>query len=96
MYICIIYYDIYGQEIGVFVPIFCDFGSKTWEPGQGVWRLEWNGGSLGTGNLKTISGFGEPLMETVCRDACSGHDITRVSGCGLVKWVWPCKVGVVL
>ncbi|XP_076311365.1 nuclear pore complex protein Nup205 isoform X1 [Tachypleus tridentatus] len=28
--------------------------------------------------LEVILGFGEPLMETVCRDACGGHQITRM------------------
>lgn len=35
--------------------------------------------SLSTGNLATIAAFGEALKETVCRDASSGHDVTRVS-----------------
>ena len=30
-------------------------------------------------NLATIATFGEALMEVVCRDACDGHDIGRVS-----------------
>ena len=47
-------------------------------PDLGVRRLEWNDGSLATSNLETIASFGETLMETVCRDASSGHDITRV------------------
>ena len=42
------------------------------------WRLEWSEDSLAAGNLATITSFGEPLMETVCRDASTGHDITRV------------------
>ena len=40
-------------------------------------QLEWNEDSLTAGNLATITSFGEPLMETVCRDASSGHDVTR-------------------
>ena len=43
-------------------------------------QLEWNDDSLTAGNLATITSFGEPLMEIVCRDASSGHDVTRVSG----------------
>ena len=31
-------------------------------------------------NLSVLASFGEGLMETVCRDACSGHDIARVGG----------------
>lgn len=30
-------------------------------------------------NLSTIATFGEAFMEVVCRDACDGHDIGRVS-----------------
>ena len=30
-------------------------------------------------NYEIISSFGEPFMEIVCRDACDGHEITRVS-----------------
>lgn len=29
-------------------------------------------------NLSTILSYGDSLMETVCRDACDGHDIGRV------------------
>ena len=29
-------------------------------------------------NLDTISGYGDNLMETICRDACDGHDVERV------------------
>ena len=47
--------------------------------GQTGLRLEWSEDSLAAGNLATIASFGEPLMEIVCRDASSGHDITRVS-----------------
>ena len=48
-------------------------------PGQKAWQLEWNENSLTAGNLATITSFGEPLMEIVCRDASSGHDVARVS-----------------
>lgn len=30
-------------------------------------------------NLSTIFSFGEAFMEVVCRDACDGHDVCRVS-----------------
>lgn len=53
--------------------ILCDF-----IPGQSLWQLEWNENSLTASNLATITSFGEPLMEVVCRDASSGHDVTRV------------------
>ena len=43
-----------------------------------VWRLEENHNSVVAANLSVLSSFGEGLMETVCRDACSGHDIARV------------------
>ena len=47
--------------------------------GSNVWRLEENHNSLVAANLSVLGSFGEGLMETVCRDACSGHDIARVS-----------------
>ena len=47
-------------------------------------QLEWNDDSLTAGNLATITSFGEPLMEIVCRDASSGHDVMRVSGWSLL------------
>ena len=43
----------------------------------GMWRLE-NDVSLGSINLSILSGCGDNLMETVCRDACSGHDVPKV------------------
>jgi len=30
-------------------------------------------------NLTTIKGFGSNLMDIVCRDACDGHNVGRVS-----------------
>ena len=29
--------------------------------------------------VSTVSGYGEQLMEVVCRDACDGHEVVRVS-----------------
>ena len=29
-------------------------------------------------NLTTLNSFGEPLMDAVCKNACSGHDVTKV------------------
>ena len=34
---------------------------------------------LASENLATISSYGENLMEVVCRYACDGHDVGRVS-----------------
>ena len=44
----------------------------------GMWRLE-NDVSLTAMNLSVLSGCGDNLMDTVCRDACSGHDVPKVS-----------------
>lgn len=30
-------------------------------------------------DYEIISSFGDSFMEIVCRDACDGHDVTRVS-----------------
>lgn len=43
----------------------------------GMWRLE-SDVSLSSINLGILSGCGDNLMETVCRDACSGHDVPKV------------------
>jgi len=32
-------------------------------------------------NLATIKSFGSNLMDIVCRDACDGHNVGRVSLC---------------
>ncbi len=29
-------------------------------------------------NMATIAGFGDNLMQIVCRDACDGHNVGRV------------------
>ena len=34
---------------------------------------------MDAGTLSILSSYGEPFMETVCRDACDGHDVGRVS-----------------
>ncbi|CAI8023966.1 Nuclear pore complex protein Nup205 [Geodia barretti] len=52
--------------------------------GQTGLRLEWSEDSLAAGNLATIASFGEPLMEIVCRDASSGHDVTRMLSLSLL------------
>ena len=37
-------------------------------------------GSLMAGNVHILSSYGNALMETICKDACSGHDVDKVSG----------------
>ena len=32
-------------------------------------------------NMTTISSYGDNFMQVVCRDACDGHDVGRVSEC---------------
>jgi nuclear pore complex protein Nup205 len=56
--------------------------------GQSLWQLERNDDSLSASNLATITSFGEPLMETVCRDASSGHDVTRMLSLSLLDAVF--------
>ena len=34
-------------------------------------------------NMATISSYGDNFMQVVCRDACDGHDVGRVSS---YKW----------
>ena len=57
-------------------------------PGQSLWQLERNEDSLTARNLATITSFGEPLMEAVCRDASSGHDVTRMLSLSLLDAVF--------
>ena len=30
------------------------------------------------GNVHILTSYGNDLMETVCKDACSGHDVDKV------------------
>ena len=39
---------------------------------------------LASDNMETISAYGDPFMETVCRDACDGHHVGRVSISGCI------------
>ena len=34
---------------------------------------------MAAANLTTLNSFGEPFMDAVCKNACSGHDVARVS-----------------
>lgn len=48
--------------------------------GQGPW-MEYSGrASLSNMNLTMLNNYGENLMEMVCKDASSGHDVTKVMG----------------
>jgi len=31
------------------------------------------------GNIHILTSYGDSLMDTVCKDACSGHDVDKVS-----------------
>ena len=44
----------------------------------GLWRLEQDSG-LAAANLSVLSECGEGLMDVVCRDACNGHDVAKVT-----------------
>jgi len=35
-------------------------------------------GSLMAGNIHILTSYGDTLMDTVCKDACSGHDVDKV------------------
>ena len=48
----------------------------------GLWRLEQDIG-LTSANLSVLSECGEGLMDVVCRDACNGHDVPKVT---LTNW----------
>ena len=50
--------------------------------GFSLWRLNSEQNNVASGNLSTLNSFGEIFMDTVCQNACSGHDVARVS--------WPC------
>ena len=44
-----------------------------------LWQPESELGTMATANLTTLSSFGEPFMDAVSKNACSGHDVARVS-----------------
>ena len=45
---------------------------------QGLWDSDKHGEGLAEANLSTLNSFGEPFMDAVCKNACSGHDVARV------------------
>jgi len=51
----------------------------TYTVGTSLWQPDSEQNSVASCNLSLLGSFGEPFMETVCRDACSGHDVARVS-----------------
>jgi len=58
----------------------------TYTVATSLWQPDSEQNSVASGNLSLLGSFGEPFMETVCRDACSGHDVARVRDMVLV-WV---------
>lgn len=41
--------------------------------------MEYNSIGVVAANINILSGCGESLMDIVCRDACSGHDVAKVN-----------------
>ena len=64
----------------MFRQVLCTGSHGLWKPGSEL-------SAVATANLTTLNSFGEPFMETVCKNACSGHDVARVSR-GHGKGVW--------
>jgi len=54
-----------------------------WAGPQSLWEVEKKRQGMADANLTTLNSFGEPLMDAVCKNACSGHDVTKVRGEGL-------------
>ena len=44
-----------------------------------MWEAEKELSTVAAANISTLNSFGEPLMEALCKNACSGHDVARVS-----------------
>ena len=47
--------------------------------GVSLWQPDSDQNNIASGNLSTLNSFGEAFMETICKDACNGHDVARVS-----------------
>jgi hypothetical protein len=45
----------------------------------GLWRLEHSAVDVAAADVTILNGYGNSLMDIICRDACSGHDIAKVS-----------------
>ena len=56
---------------------FADADEASVERVLGARDLEYE--QLSKENLATVHSYGDGFMEVVCRDACDGHDIGRVS-----------------
>ena len=65
---------IHGRLVNI-IPV-CDCHVIT---GFSLWRPDSEQNSVASGNLSTLNSFGETFMDTVCKNACSGHDVARVS-----------------
>jgi hypothetical protein len=44
-----------------------------------LWRLEHSAVDVAAADVTILNGYGNSLMDIICRDACSGHDIAKVS-----------------
>ena len=47
--------------------------------GVSLWQPDNDQNNIASGNLLTLNSFGETFMDTICKNACSGHDVARVS-----------------
>ncbi len=48
---------------------------------QSLWGAERKREGMAEANLSTLNSFGEPFMDAVCKNACSGHDVAKVCVC---------------
>ena len=52
--------------------------------------------SLMAGSVHILTSYGNALMETVCKDACSGHDVDKVNVISLKNKVRSCKTSAAI
>jgi nuclear pore complex protein Nup205 len=43
-----------------------------------LWRLEHSAVDVAAADVTILNGYGNSLMDIICRDACSGHDIAKM------------------
>ena len=74
---------IYGSLL-YYLQLSVDYSKEEAAPlrvdlSQGPW-MEYSGrASLSNMNMTMLNNYGENLMEMVCKDASSGHDVTKVT-----------------
>ena len=68
----------------------------TYTVATSLWQPDSEQNSVASGNLSLLGSFGEPFMETVCRDACSGHDVARVRDMVPVWMITSRSIGILV